>query len=175
MDVEKIFRGHAVCTVIETLLTDAGYHVVPFGIERIIRELRPLSYEDYVGMTEKLGKIRKLPDLMVLDLDKKEAWPVEVKYRSKLTKEFSDEMGKIEWKPFYLILSVTSEKPWGTSLIDHIRVFKIEDEDKVSLDFFKNKDNARRIQDIFPRLSKKYPEKTIKKAEDLILKIAGES
>jgi len=38
MKIENALKGHTICSIFETLLVDAGYHVVPFGIERILLE-----------------------------------------------------------------------------------------------------------------------------------------
>ncbi len=45
--LDAALSGHLVVTVIEVLLVDAGYQVVPLGVERIVRELRAVDGERF--------------------------------------------------------------------------------------------------------------------------------
>ena len=40
MHLDEALQGHLVAAIVEVLLIDAGYQVIPTGIERSIRELR---------------------------------------------------------------------------------------------------------------------------------------
>jgi len=64
MAIEDVLRGHLVATVFEVILTDAGYDVIPTGIERNIRELRPLEVDRYLDLAP--SRLRFIPDFFVL-------------------------------------------------------------------------------------------------------------
>lgn len=171
MTIENFYKGHSVESIFETLLTDSGYHVAYLGIEKIIRELRPLSQDEYVEITNKFEELKSLPDLVVLDLDENpKMFPTEIKYRTNLTQSLSRDIEKIKPRPFCLILVITGEEPWGKEgVIHHIKAFTIKKETQLNKDFFL--EEYERIQDIFPKLSKEYDRGTIEKAENQILRI----
>jgi len=57
MDMDDALAGHLVASVFEVLLVDAGYEVVPTGVERIIRELRALKHDAYGKKIERTYKM----------------------------------------------------------------------------------------------------------------------
>lgn len=38
MKIENALKGHTISSIFEIILVDSGYHVVPFGIVRILLE-----------------------------------------------------------------------------------------------------------------------------------------
>lgn len=66
--------------VFKCLLEDCGYHVIPFGIEAVIREITYLDKEAYTKL-DFSDAVRFLPDFCILDRDLKHKFIVEVKYR----------------------------------------------------------------------------------------------
>src|SRR5437016_13690562 len=50
MDMDDALPGHLVASVFEVLLVDAGYQVVPTGVERTIRELRAVKVDAYIDL-----------------------------------------------------------------------------------------------------------------------------
>lgn len=159
MNFTSFFRGHTVESIFENLLSHAGYTIVPFGIEKTIREVRTFNREDYLSMVENTNKtLRYMPDFFVLDNENKKGWLVEVKYRKdfedndrqSFIKEVNDNYKN--WRPFILLLAVGNPpQEWDTEKIKIklIRAFVInEDIDK---DFFIK--NTKRIQEVFTKLS----------------------
>jgi hypothetical protein len=173
MKIENALHGHLVAAVFEALLVDAGYQVIPMGVERTIRELRPLDYRTYIDLVH--PRLRSLPDLFVLDVENHERWLTEIKHRDslhypKLSEELKEQ---IDWAPLWLILAVNNPpEGWKKGDIQYIRVFEIKSNTKLDQEFFN--DAGLRIQDVFPRLVKKWQEKTILKAQDAILRITSE-
>ena len=65
--LDAVLSGHLVATVIEVLLADAGYQVIPLGVERIVRELRTVDAERFRQVAP--TRLRALPDFFVMDPD----------------------------------------------------------------------------------------------------------
>src|SRR3972149_5607056 len=123
IQLENMLRGQMAAAIFEVLLADAGYQVIPTGIEKTIRELRPVDHPKYRELVHQ--KLRSLPDLFVLDCENGQSWLVEIKsyrhlYHDKLIAKL--ERQKI-WCPFFLILAVAEPPDEGTGPVDHIRVF----------------------------------------------------
>jgi len=172
MKIENALKGHTICSIFETLLVDAGYHVVPFGIERVIREVRPLHAEDYLSVMKPWQNLRSMPDLFVLDLEKKKGWLTEVKYKKKLSRAIVKEFDKYKqtWGPFNIILALSTPPSSWTGEVKHIRVFEVNKNTELNSEFFE--DNGKRIQDVFKRLGERWEELTILKAQEMISNIA---
>jgi hypothetical protein len=66
MDLENALHGHVVAAIFEVLLVDAGYQVIPLGVERSVRELRAVGEEQYLSLIHPL--LRSIPDFSVLDV-----------------------------------------------------------------------------------------------------------
>jgi hypothetical protein len=124
-------KGSVTETLVKSLLEDAGYRIVPLGIQEVIRELAVLKQTHYkkLGLPEAL---RKLPDYFVADQDFQETWLLEVKYRkqwSSKTRESLErqiaEQVKL-WQPLYLmVLLGKSTKPNIDSPVYSIGVAKL--------------------------------------------------
>jgi len=50
MDLDNALHGHVVTAIFEVLLVDAGYQVIPLGVERSVRELRAVGEEQYLSL-----------------------------------------------------------------------------------------------------------------------------
>ncbi|MGH7908586.1 MAG: hypothetical protein ACRENW_01905 [Thermodesulfobacteriota bacterium] len=137
MEMENALKGHTICSIFETLLVDAGYHVVPFGIERVIREVRPLHAKDYLSVMESWQNLRLMPDLFVLDLEKKKGWLTEVKYKKKLLKSIVNEFKKYKrtWIPFHIVLALLKPPDSWTGEVKHIRVFEVNKRTELDMEF----------------------------------------
>jgi hypothetical protein len=80
MNFSNRLKGHITQALLKALLEDSCYHIVPLGIEEVIRKLSVLDEEKYKEL--KLPRIlRKLPDFFVSDEPFTKSWLVEVKYR----------------------------------------------------------------------------------------------
>lgn len=66
--------------IVKAILEDAGYRVIDFGIERVLRELSCLTADQYnaLGFPD---AARRLPDFTVLTREQDKKFLVEVKYR----------------------------------------------------------------------------------------------
>jgi hypothetical protein len=169
MDIDNALAGHLVASVFEVLLVDAGYEVVPTGVERTVRELRTVTRDAYRELAH--PRLRSIPDFFVLDVEARQSWLTEVKSRQSICRALCDDLRPIqqEWAPFTLVLAVAeSPKEW-TGIVDHIRAFTIEADTRLDQQFFN--DLGARLQDVFPRLGKRWEEGTIQKAQDAILRI----
>lgn len=177
---KRFLKGHITASIIKTLLSDAGYQVIPFGVENVLRELSYLNADEYIGVAEHLETVRFMPDFFVLDAESNTGKLVEVKYRASL-KGYSG--GKLvegmsnykNWLPIHLILFLndTTGMEWGTEQLKHIRVFEIT-QDELELmkrypNFFGFRSKAKTIQEVFPKLGSRYIDQTIKTAEEAIL------
>lgn len=67
--------------IVRAILDDAGYRVIDYGIEKTVREVIPLSREEYSRLAMP-HVMRNAPDLVVMDRDQTSRWLVEIKYRS---------------------------------------------------------------------------------------------
>ncbi len=172
MEIENALKGHTICSIFETILVDAGYHVVPFGLERVIREVRPLHAEDYLSVMKPCQNLRSMLDLFVLDLEKKKGWLTEIKYREKLFKSIVNEFKKYEstWIPYHIVLALSKPPDSWAGEVNHIRVFEVNKSTSLDMEFFES--NGKRIQDVFTRLREKWKNQTILKAQEMILNIA---
>ncbi len=173
MDLDNALHGHLVAAVFEVLLIDAGYQVVPLGVERSVRELRTVGQEKYLDLVH--PRLRFIPDFFVLDLDEEESWLMEVKYRHYLHPRLLDDLKGIqeEWAPFMLILAVGEPPDEWTGIIRHIKVFEIGPKTRLDQQFLK--DEGQRLQDLFTRLGDRWEEGTIERAQQAILRITARS
>lgn len=80
MDFENRLKRELSQGVLKCLLEDCGYHVIPLGIEAVIREIACLDKEAYKKL-DFSDAVRFLPDFCILDQNLKHKLIVEVKYR----------------------------------------------------------------------------------------------
>jgi hypothetical protein len=80
MEFSNRLKGELSEAVIRALLIDAGYRVVDFGIESVLREVQCLGMVEYLGL-ELPDVLRRLPDLLAMDRDQTFHEFVEVKFR----------------------------------------------------------------------------------------------
>jgi hypothetical protein len=171
MDIDNALPGHLVASVFEVLLVDAGYQVIPTGIERTLRELRTVSVDTYIDLVPK--RLRSEPDFFILDLDARQSWLTEIKFRHYLHPALCDDLRTMhrEWAPFNLILAIAEPPMQWTGIVRHIKAFTIHPETRLDEEFFRSK--GTRLQDVFARLGKRWEEGTIQKAQDAILRITS--
>lgn len=173
MDLDNALHGHVVAAIFEVLLVDAGYDVIPLGVERSVRELRAVDGERYRGLIH--PRLRSIPDFFVLDIDEGESWLTEVKYRSYLHRRLLEDLKAIqqEWAPFTLILAVREPPDEWKGTIRYIRVFEIGAETDLNLEFLSGE--GQRLQDVFTRLGDRWEKGTIERAQEAILRITSKS
>jgi hypothetical protein len=171
MHLDNTLRGHLVTAVVEILLLDAGYHVVPVGIERTLRELRPVDMKTYLDLAP--PRLRSAPDLLVIDFEAGQSWLTEVKFRRCLHLELVERLQvlKRDWAPVAVILAVADPPSEWKGVVRHIRVFPVDSATPVDLPFLTHA--GRRLQDVFPRLGARWPDETIQKAEEMVLRITA--
>jgi hypothetical protein len=168
--LDAALSGHLVATVIDVLLVDAGYQVVPLGIERVVRELRNADAERFRAIAPL--PLRSMPDFFVIDPDNPQGWLTEIKFRRYLHSNLVDDIRTAQehWAPFHLVLAVAEPPDEWTGVVKHLRAFRIEPAAQLSRGFFTSR--GERIQDVFTRLTPKWPDATIQQAQDVILRIA---
>jgi len=112
---------------VTNLLTTAGYEVIPFGIETRSEEMKRMLKGNYAPTANK--RLFSMPDLVVIDRDRKQSWFVEVKYTRR---KFSDEMNfyfkprqiheyRSLWQGMILIFVFDSEPYYKCINVDNIR------------------------------------------------------
>lgn len=77
--------------IVRAILEDAQYRVIDCGIEKVLRELSCLSAAEY-GALAYPDAMSHLPDFTVMDRDQTTKQLVEVKYRTKWSKDLLDEV-----------------------------------------------------------------------------------
>ena len=171
--LDAALSGHLVATVIDVLLVDAGYQVIPLGIERVVRELRNADVDRFLQIAP--PRLRAMPDFFVIDPENPLGWLTEVKYRGYLHPNLVDDIGAAQehWAPFHLVLAVAKPPDEWTGTVKHLRVFRIEPDTRLNTSFFTSR--GERIQDVFTRLTPKWPDATILQAQEVILRVASGS
>jgi hypothetical protein len=80
MDFKNRLKGSLTQTLFRSLLVDAGYYVVPLGVEEVIREVNSLSQPQYQNL-ELPSVLRRMPDFFVADKNYEKYFLIEVKFR----------------------------------------------------------------------------------------------
>ncbi|WP_339159352.1 hypothetical protein [Methylobacterium bullatum] len=75
------------------ILSQAGYRLIPFSMERLIREVTILDYASYKSL-KMPSALRCLPDYFVLGKDSEARNLVDIAYRTNLGKNFGNEFKK---------------------------------------------------------------------------------
>ena len=190
MNYTNRLKASVTQVLLKSLLEDAGYRIVPLGIEAVLREVASLPKEDYL----KLGlpiQLRKLPDFFVANHAIDKTWLVEVKYRKRWNDEVQESLeAEIKeqvktWHPLFLMIFVghSAEDPYS-SPIYHMRIAKLLwDEQQGILTeradgmtcTWKNSQwkHFLRVQDVFTECAKKekWEEQTIEKTKELAIKL----
>jgi len=117
---EKLIKGRIAEAIFEQMFRDQGeFEVIRNGYEyktpQLAQSLLSLEHKDY------LRKLRHAPDFVLLSWNKKQAFQVEVKYRSTITHELMEEAKKLHeaYGPCYLFVA-TPEKFYFDSCTDII-------------------------------------------------------
>lgn len=109
IDFSRRMKGVLTQALVKSMLEDAGYRVVPLGIEEVIRELSALEVRQYLGLGLP-DSLRSLPDFLVSDAAITRAWLVEVKYRRRWNAAAIEALRDVlvrqgaTWGPYYLLL-----------------------------------------------------------------------
>jgi len=119
-------------------------------------------------------RLRSMPDFFVIDPDSPQGWLTEVKFRRYLHANLVDDIRTAQdhWAPFQLVLAVAEPPEEWAGAVKHLRAFRIEPAARLNRGFFTSR--GERIQDVFTRLTPKWPDATIQQAQDVILRIATE-
>lgn len=121
MDLINVTKGRLSETLLKTILGNAGYHVIPFGVETFIPALPKNEYEKLPE------KIRTMPDFLVIepgvtDTRSGNSWLVEVKYIRKWNKNAKNNLcNKLKnqlkyWGPEIILLLFVAERDPKRSL-----------------------------------------------------------
>jgi len=189
MEYANRLKGAVTQTLLRSLLEDAGYRIVPLGIEEVIREIKVLGRKEYLSL--KLPKnLRKLPDFFISDKKVNEAWLLEVKYRKFWKPSVKKSLGLElkqqveEWKPLYVMIflghAVFNEKlPSYWMKVARLSIHKnqlvvITKRGEV-LDTWDNVgwSELSRVQDVFEDVGDQWESQTIEKTK-VILRILSQ-
>ncbi len=189
MDFRNLLKGTITQTLIKSLLEDAGYRVIPLGVEEVVREIKALSSPEY----RRLGLpavLRCLPDFLIVDSSFKGSWLLEVKYRREWNEQARDGLKKAiskqvsVWQPLFLVVFLgASINPNNETPANSIGVMKVVKEDgqlfcswEKAKGFGKQPEECRtpwnelewnhfsRIQDVFHGLSDRWEDSTLIKS-----------
>lgn len=190
MQFSNRLKGKIAESLVKSLLEDAGYRVVPLGIEEVIREVNTKGEDEYT----KLGlpkSLRCLPDFFVANEGLDSAWMLEVKFRKEWNKETRLKLEKRLlaqarlWHPLLVLVALGKPSPEGiVSPQGCIGVARLHSDgedlcvirEPVRSQFTLKKDKApvywrdiewnqlERLQDVFSLVTKRYSEQTLVKA-----------
>jgi hypothetical protein len=184
MDFRKRIKGVITQSLVQAILNDVKYRVMPLGIEEVIRELNTLSVEEYHRMSLPQS-LRKLPDFFVTTADQKVGWLLEVKYRKCWDDTVKNDLGLILqeqvklWSPLYMVLFVGEPARQNDTPASFIGTCKLVIEDgklgilkKVNGGFSKDKtefipwsrvywSHFNRFQDTFPGVTDSWEQETL--------------
>lgn len=178
MKYDNRMKGWITQTLFKVLLEDAGYAVVPFGHEEVVREINQFP-EEFFKTADMPRALYKMPDFIVVNTEKKKVYVFEVKYRKSITNDILQELHEtllkqvLMWSPIYLLLYIGIHSNKETPA-NYIKVIKIGKDDANNLVYYNKQDEPKkwefvklnffhRIQDIFCELKDK------EKAESLTL------
>ena len=91
MDFTNRIKKEMTEGMVRAILEDAGYRVIDFGIEKVVREVSYMGADAYNAL-EFPDAMRNMPDFAVMDKDQKEKFLVEVKYRSEWGKKIFEDV-----------------------------------------------------------------------------------
>ena len=118
MDFKNRLKGSITQTLLKALLEDAGYQLVPLGIEEVVREVKSLSSSEY-GSLDLPSVLKKMPDFFVASKNFEKTWLVEVKYRKRWNADTRNAL-KFEileqvksWQPIHMVIFL-GERARGT-------------------------------------------------------------
>lgn len=186
MDYKNRLKGATTQILLKSLLEDAGYRIVPLGIEEVLRELSNLEQDHYKRL--KLPEtLRKLPDFFVADKNFDETYLVEVKYRKNWDQNTKAELEKTlkeqvkNWSPLLLLLFIgNSTKPdLSPSPAHFMKVLWLhydeeenaivsENSKELSYGIKESWDEFQRIQDVFVNVNEKFSEQTLCKTMSIL-------
>jgi hypothetical protein len=171
MDLDSSLPGHVVASIFEVLLVDAGYQLIPTGIERTLRELRTVPVDAYLDLVP--PRLRFVPDFFVLDVEARQSWLTEIKFRRYLHPLLCGDLRPMQrdWAPFVLILAVAEPPDEWTGIVTNIKAFTVQPDTRLDEEFLRV--GGMRLQDVFVRLGRRWGEGTILKAQDAILRISS--
>jgi len=188
MNYTSRLKGSVTQVLLKSLLEDAGYRIVPLGIEAVLREVASLSKEDYLRLNLPI-QLRKLPDFFVANHAIDKTWLVEVKYRKQWNEETQNSLEEeikeqvTAWNPLFLMIFVgrSVEEPY-TSPAYHMRIVKLvwDAQDGVLTERMDGQrcrwkysqwNHFLRVQDVFNECAshEKWEEQTIEKTKELAI------
>ena len=172
MDFDNKLKGNLTEIISSSIFEDAGYRVVPLGVEKVVRESTTLDHEEYTKLNFS-KTLRSMPDLLVTEVDMSNAWLVEVKYRKTFLsfksclklKKILNEQAK-RWGAFYVLLYVGKQASNMSSFSgSYCGVIKLDS--KNDLLHFERKNSSKlidwgsldwkhfsRVQDVFKKVAK---------------------
>jgi len=124
----NVAKAQITQALLSALLERGGYRVTRLGIEELFGEIKYLDLPEYMALNLPL-KLRYLPDLLVADLEMKNAYLVEVKFRrsfdeisaSLLHEKLKEQ--REHWPESYAVIMIAeSFVPEGKFHQDYIRV-----------------------------------------------------
>jgi hypothetical protein len=183
IDFDASIKCKITQTLFETLLENANYRVIPFGVEETVREIKNLDKTTYINLNLPTP-LRTMPDFLVTNRDLNKLYLVEVKYRKNFSIEtrfeLEDKMIRQVkmWGSLFLVIFLGQHEGAAPEMPSNsIRVFKLEIEHD-QLVVVKNNDAQKmkfidvdwvgeysnKFQNIFTSVSGKYDEQTLSRS-----------
>ncbi|ELK4796398.1 TPA: hypothetical protein L5Q98_002069 [Pseudomonas aeruginosa] len=181
MEFESKLKGSISETISINIFENAGYRVTPLGIEKVVREIKSLTKDQYLGLNAKT--LKSMPDMLITEPDMSNAWLVEVKYRKsfssfknceKLQKKLN-EQSKLRGSLFVLLYVDKKEGISTRAAGSYCGVIEVQSksgvlhfkqkngESLIKWDRLKWADLAR-VQSVFTRLKNADPDSPIEKS-----------
>jgi hypothetical protein len=187
MDYKNRLKGAITQVLLKSLLEDAGYRIVPLGIEEVLRELSSLEQGRYQQLNLPPA-LRKLPDFFVADIEFEKTYLVEVKYRKYWNASTKRCLGRTllqqlkYWNPLVLMLFIgnpVNPASYPPTPSHYMGVLWLDYDDEHEEIFWEDRKgtyswdsvewgNFKRVQDIFTGVSKQWSEQTLYKTMSLV-------
>lgn len=146
---DRVLRGNLTKELVKVLLEKAGYHVVPYGYESTLSDVKKRLAVEGTKKSKTVRKLRSSPDLLVYDERVKDVMFAEVKMRNiqdeTEVRMYEEKIAPYRefWDECILILVVPCGNVFYAQKVSELEKKKVYD---MSEDF-------RKIEDIFTRVS----------------------
>lgn len=193
MQFERRIKASITQTLFRALSEDAGYHIVPLGIEEVIREVKGLSARKYLNL-DLSSELRTLPDFFIADEPFEKAWLIEVKYRKHWNDASKRELKRVmekqvkKWQPVFLVLFLGEKARDTETPASYIGIIKLTFENQLLCSRLKKRfpgelwetkpwdaidwGTFNRFQDIFTEVGTKWMNRTLIQTVSILKSLA---
>lgn len=158
IEFKNLVKAQITQGLLTTLLERGGYRVTRLGIEELFGEVKYLDLKEYLGLRLPF-QLRFLPDLLVAEIDLKQVFLVEVKFRKRFdarsVRSLYRELSKQRefWPDSYAVIMVAESCiKDGRFHQDYIRVLRPTETDRLineELSFEQRWNHLTHLQQVF--------------------------